>query len=199
MYSEYGKKMSAMEKNKIACDGYVFISIIFYITGLLHMLWLGAAPMTICIVSGMILISYGIIKVIGYFSNDLYCLAFQYDMGCGLFLVVIGAIILGRNLRIQPYLMPGLGLLILLDSLMKVQTAREARAFGLKSWIKSWILLLFLSILAGAFGVLIVIMPFQKLRIVHVITGCGLLAEGAMNHLMVKEMVKIMNARLASD
>ncbi len=195
MYSEYGKKMSAIEKNKIARDGYVFISIIFYITGLLHMLWLGAAPMAVCIVGGIILISYGIIKVIGYFSNDLYCLAFQYDMGCGLFLVVIGVIILGCNLRIQPYLMPGLGLLILLDSLMKVQTAREARAFGLKSWI----LLLFLSILAGAFGVLIVIMPFQKLRIVHVITGCGLLAEGAMNHLMVKEMVKIMNARLASD
>ena len=195
MYSEYGKKMSAIEKNKIARDGYVFISIVFYITGLLHMLWLGAAPMAVCIVGGIILISYGIIKVIGYFSNDLYCLAFQYDMGCGLFLVVIGMIILGCNLRIQPYLMPGLGLLILLDSLMKVQTAREARAFGLKSWI----LLLFLSILAGAFGVLIVIMPFQKLRIVHVITGCGLLAEGAMNHLMVKEMVKIMNARLASD
>lgn len=195
MYSEYGKKMSAIEKNKIARDGYVFISIVFYITGLFHMLWLGAAPMAVCIVGGIILISYGIIKVIGYFSNDLYCLAFQYDMGCGLFLVVIGVIILGCNLRIQPYLMPGLGLLILLDSLMKVQTAREARAFGLKSWI----LLLFLSILAGAFGVLIVIMPFQKLRIVHVITGCGLLAEGAMNHLMVKEMVKIMNARLASD
>lgn len=195
MYSEYGKKMSAIEKNRIARDGYVFISIIFYVTGLLHMLWLGAAPMAVCIVGGIILISYGIIKVIGYFSNDLYCLAFQYDMGCGLFLVVIGVIILGCNLRIQPYLMPGLGLLILLDSLMKVQTAREARAFGLKSWI----LLLFLSILAGAFGVLIVIMPFQKLRIVHVITGCGLLAEGAMNHLMVKEMVKIMNARLASD
>lgn len=195
MYSEYGKKMSAIEKNKIARDGYVFISIIFYITGLLHMLWLGAAPMAVCIVGGIILISYGIIKVIGYFLNDLYCLAFQYDMGCGLFLVVIGVIILGCNLRIQPYLIPGLGLLILLDSLMKAQTAREARAFGLKSWI----LLLFLSILAGAFGVLIVIMPFQKLRIVHVITGCGLLAEGAVNHLMVKEMVKIMNARLASD
>ena len=195
MYSEYGKKMSAIEKNKIARDGYVFISIIFYVTGLLHMLWLGAAPMAVCIVGGIILISYGIIKVIGYFSNDLYCLAFQYDMGCGQFQVVIGVIILGCNLRIQPYLMQGLGLLILLDSLMKVQTAREAMAFGLKSWI----LLLFLSILAGAFGVLIVIMPFQKLRIVHVITGCGLLAEGAMNHLMVKEMVKIMNARLASD
>lgn len=195
MYSEYGKKMGAIEKNKIARHGYVFISIIFYIIGLLHMLWLGAAPMAVCILGGIILISYGIIKVIGYFSNDLYCLAFQYDMGCGLFLVVIGVIILGCNLRIKPYLMPGLGLLILLDSLMKVQTAREARAFGLKSWI----LLLFLSILAGAFGVLIVIMPFQKPRIVHVITGCGLLAEGAMNHLMVKEMVKIMNTLLVSD
>lgn len=191
----HGKKMTKVGESKIACKGYVFISILFYITGLLHMVWLKASPILFCIVGGTILIAYGIIKVIGYFSNDLYCLAFQYDLGCGLFLAVVGVIVLVRNLHIQEYLMPGLGLLILMDSLMKVQTAKEARLFGLKPWF----LLLILSILAGTFGILILVEPFQKPWAAHLITGCGLLAEGAMNHLMVKDMVKIMNVRLDSD
>ena len=128
----HGKKMTKVGESKIACKGYVFISILFYITGLLHMVWLKASPILFCIVGGTILIAYGIIKVIGYFSNDLYCLAFQYDLGCGLFLAVVGVIVLVRNLHIQEYLMPGLGLLILMDSLMKVQTAKEARLFEIK-------------------------------------------------------------------
>lgn len=55
------------------------------------------SQMTICISSGIALIAYGIIKVIGYFSNDLYCLAFQCDLACGLFLIVLGIIITGAH------------------------------------------------------------------------------------------------------
>lgn len=60
---------------------------------------------------GMILIIYGIVKVIGYFSDDLYCLAFQYDLACGLFLIAMG--------------------MILLDALLKIQISKDARKFGL--------------------------------------------------------------------
>lgn len=42
------------------------------------------SPMSVCIGSGIILIAYGIIKIIGYCSDDLYNLAFQHDLACGL-------------------------------------------------------------------------------------------------------------------
>lgn len=32
--------------------------------------------------------------IIGYFSEDLYCLAFRYDLAYGLLLLVMGAIVL---------------------------------------------------------------------------------------------------------
>ncbi|MFQ9732082.1 MAG: hypothetical protein ACLT8X_11075 [Mediterraneibacter faecis] len=42
--------------------------------------------------------AYGIIKMIGYFSKDLYCLAFQYDLACGIFLIILGVVALSiRN------------------------------------------------------------------------------------------------------
>lgn len=131
----------------------------------------------------------------GVFLRDLYCLAFQYDLACGLFLVVVGIIVLGCNLRIWNYLSPALGLLILLDSFLKLQTSKDAQEFGLETW--NWILTF--SVIAGIFGVLIIVKPFSDMRISHIINGCGLLMEGFMNHLTVIKTVIITNERVLSD
>ena len=110
----------------MARDGYILISIIFYIVGVGFMVLSPLPPLAVCISSGLILIIYGVVKVTGYFSNDLYCLAFQYDLACGLFLIAIGMIALGCNLRIWQHLSPCLGLLILMDALLKLQTSKDA-------------------------------------------------------------------------
>ena len=59
--------------------------------------------------------AYGIIKIIGYFSKDLYCLAFQYDFACGVFLIVLGMIVLCIKNYKDGYLLAGLGIFILLE------------------------------------------------------------------------------------
>ncbi|MGN1168066.1 MAG: DUF308 domain-containing protein [Lachnospiraceae bacterium] len=183
-----------MKKLRMARDGYILISFIFYISGIIYMILSSVSPMMVCICSGIILIAYGIVKIIGYCSEDLYNLAFQHDLACGVFLIVIGMITLGCNLRIRSYLTPALGLLILLDAVLKIQTAKDAKVFGLRAWNE----ILTFSIIAGIFGVLIIIKPFQGIRITHIINGCGLLAEGIMNHLTVKETVKITNKSVQS-
>lgn len=144
------------------------------------------SAMTICVCSGVLLIVYGIVKMLGYFSNDLYCLAFQYDFACGLLLMVVGAIVLGCSERIQSYLSPGLGLLILLDALLKLQTSKDAWKFGLETWKR----ILIGSICVGIFGVLIIVKPFPQIQSVRIVNGCGLLAEGLLNHMTVLSTVK---------
>lgn len=176
-----------MKKLRIARNGYILISVIFYIAGIIYMVVSTPSPLAVCVSSGIILIVYGIVKMIGYFSDDLYNLAFQYDLACGLFLIVVGAIAIGCNLRIWNYLSPAMGFLILLDAVLKVQTAKDARKFGLETWNR----ILVFSVIAGVFGVLIIVKPFSEVRFGHVTGGCGLLAEGMMNHLTVRETVKI--------
>lgn len=179
--------MKILKKIHMARDGYILISIIFYIAGIICMTVPSISPLVLCIIGGIILVAYGIVKTIGYISDDLYDLAFQYDLACGIFLIVLGVIVLGCNLRIRTYLSPGFGLLLLLDAVFKVQTAKDAKVFGLKIW--KWILIL--SIIVATFGILIIIKPFGGSHISHVITGCGFFAERLMNHLTVKETVKI--------
>lgn len=179
-----------MKKLRIARDGYILLSIAFYIAGIAYIISPSVSSRTLCIISGVILVIYGIVKIIGYLSDDLYCLAFQYDLSSGILLIVVGIIILGCNMRIQHLLSPGLGLLILLDAVLKVQTSKDAKTFGLETW--NWIL--GFSIIAGVFGVLIIIGPFSGDRGGHILNGCGLLVEGIMNHLEIRETVKIMNS-----
>lgn len=95
-----------MKKIRMARDGYVLISIIFYIAGIVCMTIPSISPLVLCITGGIILVAYGIVKIIGYLSDDLYDLAFQYDLACGIFLIVLGVIVLGCNLRIRSYLSP---------------------------------------------------------------------------------------------
>lgn len=184
-----------MKKLRMARDGYIVMSIVFYIAGLTYMLLPEISPMTTCISSGIALIAYGIIKIIGYCSNDLYCLAFQYDLACGIFLIVLGVIMLCSSTKLIPYLSVGLGALVLLDSLLTIQTSKDAKQFGLQTWH----IILVTSIIAAVFGVLLIVRPFHSQRIAHVVAGGALLAEGLKSHCVVRLTVRIMKRKPSQD
>ena len=65
---------------KTARNGYIIVAVIFCALGI----WLIADPVgsaeRICVLAGILFIADGIIKIIGYFSHDFYCLAFQFDL-----------------------------------------------------------------------------------------------------------------------
>lgn len=164
-----------LKQIKFARTGYILISILFYLSGILCLVIPDISGKAAAIAGGIILIAYGIIKITGYLSKDLYCLAFQYDFACGTFLLVLGIVVLAINQRFKGYLLPGVGILILLDSLLCIQTSMDAKRFGLSSWP----VILALSILSGTFGAVLIIANTQM------IAGCSLLAEGVMRHYIV--------------
>lgn len=164
-----------MKQIKFAKTGYILISILFYLSGVLCLIIPDISGKAIAIVGSIILIAYGIIKITGYLSKDLYCLAFQYDLACGIFLIVLGLVVLAVNQRFKGYLLSGVGLLILLDSLLCIQISTDAKRFGLSSWP----VILALSILSGTFGAVLIVTNTQM------IAGCSLLTEGVMRHYIV--------------
>ena len=175
-----------MKQQQFAKAGYLVISAVFYIAGVAYIILPEVSPLTLCIVSGVVLIAYGVIKIIGFFPKDLYCLAFQYDLACGLFLVVFGTVVLARSRQIIPHLSIGLGALILLDSLLSVQMSKDAKRFGLETWY----VILAAAIAAGILGGVVVINPFQTTLGRHIAAGCALLAQGFKSHCVVHLTVK---------
>ena len=178
--------MIILKKLQIARYGYILMSMVFYIAGIVYVMISDIPSLILCNIGGIIFIVYGVIKVIGYLSNDLYNLAFQYDLGCGMFLIALGIIVLVRNEQIINYLSMALGALVLLDSFLKIQTSRDAKEFGLETWKY----ILGISILTGVFGILVIVEPFKNEKVSRIITGCTLLCEGLMNQCVIHYTVK---------
>ena len=182
--------MINLKQIKIACTGYILISIVFYITGFLCIVDPELIQLHSRALAGVILIAYGIIKIIGYFSKDLYCLAFQYDFACGIFLILLGIAVLCIGARFKDSsLLAALGVLTLLDSLLSIQTALDSKKFGLSSW--NYILIF--SLITGTFGVLVI------LKNTITFAGCALLAEGAMRHYIVQHTARLPDYHFLND
>ncbi|MBP5209385.1 MAG: DUF308 domain-containing protein [Clostridia bacterium] len=76
----------------------------------------------------------GFTSLFGYFSNDLYRLAFQYDLAFGAFSAIFGVLCYFLPDRQGVVFLYGVCVYVLIDGLIKLQTAVEARRFGLRRW-----------------------------------------------------------------
>ena len=162
---------------RVAKRGYIITSVALCAVGLLMMLRPDLSLSVTGVIIGILLGVCGVIKLIGYLSRDLYQLAFQFDLAFGIFLMALSAVILLRPVRMMSLLCMALGIAILADGLLKVQTAIDARRFGLRTW---W-LILALAIFAGTAGMLLMLRPSQSAQVLTRVMGVAVMAEGILS------------------
>ncbi len=184
-----------MKRLSFAKYGYIVISILLYLTGLAYMFLPDLPKLAACLMCGLILVAYGAVKLVGYLAPDRYSLAFQYDMGAAIILLTLGILVLIFNVHAYDHLARGIGFLILLDSAMTIQISKDAAKFG----IRTWVLLLVVSIIAAMLAVLILIDPFESGRLHHICIGLAILAEGLMKHCVVLCTLEKKESRDISD
>ena len=180
--------MDSLRTLKFARNGYIVISLVFCAMGL-WMIWKPiAAAEYLRLLVGSILVTYGVIKVVGYCAKDFYCLAFQFDLSLGLLMGAVGVILLARRSAAQVMVFTIVGLVLLADSLFKIQICIDAKKFGLDLW---WRILL-VAFAAGTLGTLILSFPIEGISIALKIMGSAMIAEGILNLLVSIYMVKIL-------
>lgn len=171
-----------------AKNSYIAMSAAFCALGVLLILFPGISVSAVGIIAGIMLIAFGIVKLIGYFSRDLYQLAFQFDLAFGVLLIVLGTVILVSPDRALVFLCIVLGIAILTDGLFKLQSSLDARRFGLKVWG----LLLGLAVCAGIIGTLLLLHPSESAKGLMILLGIGMLFEGLLNLYFALYAVKIL-------
>lgn len=85
-----------------------------------------------------------------------------------------------------------LGVYVLADALLKIQIAIDSKAFGIRKW---W-LILSMAILTGITGFLLIFRPSESTRIIMILFGITLLAEGILNLITILTAVQIMRHKL---
>lgn len=173
----------------VAKTGYIVMSLVFCAVGVLFIVRPGLSAGLIGRALGAAMILFGAVKLVGYCSRDLYRLAFQYDLGFGLLLIALGALVLARPAGVLDFIFTALGIVVLTDGLYKVQIAVDARRFGISAW---WLTLV-LAIAAGAVGLALVFRPWDSARVLTILLGAALLAEGILNLCVAVSTVKIVN------
>lgn len=183
--------MGAIRQLKIAKNGYIIMSLLFVILGICLIIWPDCSLKLFCTLIGIMLIAYGCIKIVGYFSKDYYCLAFQFDLAFGILLIAVGAIIIARRQQVVNLIFAIFGILILADALFKIQMSMDAKRFGLSLWWR----ILAVAVLTGILGVLLLIRPFDAAEIMMILVGVSFLFEGILNLCVAIYTIKILENR----
>ena len=185
-------KMRSIIPMRIAKIGYVLISAAFCLVGIIMMIHPDLSLNIIGIFCGIAMITFGIVKLIGYFSKDLFRLAFQYDLQFGILMLVIGLIILLKPINTINFICISLGIFITIEGLFKIRIALDAKSFGIQKW---W-LIFTLSIITVIIGILLVFRSSEGAHALIILLGISWLAEGILNLCSAISMVKIVKNQI---
>ena len=168
--------MRSVAPMKTAKIGYIVMSVLFCVLGVVLLFTPGVSALWIGRLLGIGLILFGAIKLVGYFSRDLFRLAFQYDLAFGLLLMVLGIVTLSHPGDALSFLCVMFGIPVLADGLFKIQIAMDSRQFGIRNW---WLVLVF--------------RPMTGVRALTALMGLSLLCDGVLNLSVALCTVKIVD------
>lgn len=177
---------------KAAKIGYIIISILLCVLGIVLIAVPDFSVTLLCVLGGGIMMLFGLVKIIGYCSKDLYRLAFQFDLAFGILFVVLGFILIIRTDAMVNLICIVMGICVLADALLKIQISIDSRAFGIKKW---W-LILAMAILTGVAGFLLVFRPSESIQIIMILFGIVLITEGVLNLITILIAVKIIRHQM---
>lgn len=178
-----------MEWIKRAKSAYIAVSVIMVILGAVLMLNPGLSMLTLCYLIGGLMVIFGITRLVGYFSKDLFRLAFQFDLALGIFCMLAGIVILVHPNNIMKLLPVIIGLFVTIDGVFKMQTAIDSKRFGLKRWYA----ILVLAAVTCVFGLLLIIDPFAGGKALMIFFGATMMIDGIQNLCVVLYTVKTVN------
>lgn len=185
-------KTRSVAPMRVAKIGYIVLSALICVLGILMMVMPEQSLSSLVKIFGISMMAFGVIKLVGFFSKDLYRLAFQYDLQFGILVLVLGLIVTVKPNNALNFLCIALGISILADGLFKMQIALDSKKFGISTW---WLIML-PAVCAGMVGLIMVFRPTESLRVMTILLGLSLLTEGLLNLIVALLTVKIIKNQI---
>ena len=166
-----------MKLIRYAKAGYILTAAALVVLGVILAVWPEMSTLIIGYAVGVILLVCGIVRILGYFSNDLFSLAFQFDLALGLFTALLGAVFIAHPTWLSTAIPFLLGAFVLVNGLFTIQTAIDSKKFGMKLW---WVALIF-AVIESCMGLLMILNPFSGAKVLMIITGIAIVGAGVEN------------------
>lgn len=180
-----------MELIKKAKWAYITVSAVMILLGVALIAYPGASAVLVCTIIGALIAVFGVVRLVGYFSKDLFRLAFQFDLAMGIVAVLTGVLMIIHPMNIVALIPAIVGVFVLIDGAFKMQTAFDAKRFGLRSWVS----ILLLAILTCLGGLFLMVNPFDGASALMILLGATLIMDGVQNLIVVACTVKAVRSR----
>ncbi len=175
--------MNTVKKIKWA---YIVMSVLMIALGIIITVFPNTSMITVCYFIGAVMTVFGTVKIISYFSKDMFRLAFQFDLSLGIFSLAAGLLILFHPFGIATVIPIIIGISVLIDGTFRIQTARDAKKFGMSGW---WIVLV-LAVLTCLVGIFLIVSPLEGAAALMVTLGITLIVDGVQNLCVVAYTVR---------
>lgn len=152
----------------------IISSVIYVALGVILLIWPEMTAKNICYVVGVISVAVGIVNLIDYIRKDYSVDAYRYNLVYGLVFVLLGIVIFVKVetvISIIPFL---LGFAVTISGLLKFQNAVDL----IRMKYSGWGIVMIVSILNIAFGVVLIMNPFTSAMILFICIGIGMIYSG---------------------
>ena len=146
---------------------YVVLSAMFLLLGIYLVVNPETSLIMICRILGAAMAVFGVMKIVLYFIHEVEGVAIRFDFAVGLFCIILGVLMLSVMI----------GLLVLVDSVFKLQVAVDSRRMGAHSW---WVTLV-CTVVCLVLGILLVFNPFDGKQMLTIMMGVSLIVDGVQN------------------
>ena len=158
-------------------SGMMLLSIAYIVIGMMLLIMPQTSLLWICYAFGAVVLITGIVCLIQYARIRGTGFTAPFMLVGGVITAGLGIFTLAKPQVVASFLPVGFGIFIVVDGLSRIGSAIDlAKRKGQKWWV-----LLLLSIVSVALGILLVLHPFGAAVSVVMVCGILLIAEGAMN------------------
>ncbi len=175
--------------NKLLKDykrDYIFLSIGYIVLGVLLLFMPETSGRIMCYILAAISAFFGITHIIAYMNQKYPYEVYRFDLVYGIVGLAGGAFIFIRPDALINFLPIVLGIIVFIDSIVKVQHAVDLKRMGYESW---WIILILALCMSGV-GLLMIMYPFSTFMTVVMFSGICLIVNAIVNLYAVFTLTK---------
>ena len=167
----------------------VVLAAMLFCIGLVLVIWTSETEGFLRYMIGAQAILLGGGKILGYFSNDLYRIAYQFDFATGSAVAIFGILLLAMPYAVLPYLPIAVASFVLVEGLFRVQTSLDACRFGMAHW--------YVLLIAGCFLTLggLWVLLFGNAAHRYVLMGSCMIADAVVTTFVTMYTVRVRRCR----
>ena len=154
------------------------------ILGLVLLVWPGMALRLVGKLLGAAIAIYGVVNIVGYFSQDDTRALRRYGLVYGIAMALIGLFLFARSGVVASVVPLVCGIALLVSGVSELQSALDLRRMGDGRW---WVTLV-PAVITAILGLILVLNPFRTAALLVRVLGVVLIYQGV-SHLLISGRV----------